>query len=280
MRQQQRTNNGAPLSAAGSGGLYRIHVIDRAARIMECFTFENPELSVAEIGAVTELHKSTAHRILMALEHNGFIEQNPQNGKYHLGLKLFNLGQRAVSRLNLREVARRFLQQLMEKSRETVHLGILDDGEVLYIEKVEGPHALRMPSRIGRHIRIHCTSLGKAMLSCMEENEVRRILQKQPLAVRTANTIRTVKQLLADLEETKRRGYAIDDEEGEIGLRCVGSPIFDYSGKVIGAVSLAGPSARITHEKIPTLGGDVVKTAKAISQKLGYGLETLKQAAS
>jgi IclR family KDG regulon transcriptional repressor len=158
---------------------YRIHVIDRAAQILDCFGFDHQELSVSEIGAKTGLHRSTAHRILMALEYNDLIKQDPDTSKYHLGIKLFKLGHQAVSQLNLREICRPFLSRLMNDTRETIHLAVLDDDQVLYLDKVEGPHALRMPSRVGRHIPTYCTSLGKAMLSCLDDQEIKGILRRQ-----------------------------------------------------------------------------------------------------
>jgi len=250
---------------------YRIQVIDRAAQILECFHFDAHELSVREISQRTGLHKSTAHRILIALQYNGFIQQNPETGNYHLGIKLFKLGQLAVMRLNLRDIARPLLRVLMEETRETVHLAILDEEQVFYLEKVEGPYALRMPSRVGRHIPAYCTSLGKAMLSCLEEAEIRRMLGGQSLEAYTPHTMRTVDALIAELRRIRRRGYAVDNEEIEIGLRCVGAPLRDYSGALAGAVSVAGPTARFTSNKISFFAGLVKKTAASISSQLGFG---------
>src|SRR6476660_7952111 len=148
---------------------YRIQVIDRAAQILDCFGFDHQELSVSEIGAKTALHRSTAHRLLMALEYNDLIQQNPDNGKYRLGIKIFRLGHQAVSHLDLRERCRPFFARIMNETKGTVHLSVLDESQVLYLDKVEGPHALRMPSRVGRRIPTYCTSLGKAMLSCLDD---------------------------------------------------------------------------------------------------------------
>lgn len=249
---------------------YRIHVIDRAAQILDCFGFEHQELSVSEIGAKTNLHRSTAHRILMALEYNDLIQQNPENGKYRLGIKLFRLGHQAVSHLNLREICRPFLTRIMNETKETVHLAVLDEDQVLYLDKVEGPHALRMPSRVGRRIPTYCTSLGKAMLSCLDDQEVKDIFRNQVLRPFTANTLKTVSQLLYDLRMIRKRGYSIDNEEIEIGLRCVGAPIKDYTGAMVGAISAAAPSARLSGQKVHTVGRLVVTTAEEISEKLGY----------
>ena len=253
-----------------SSARYRIHVIDRAAQILDCFGFEHQELSVSEIGAKTNLHRSTAHRILMALEYNDLIQQNPENGKYRLGIKLFRLGHQAVSHLNLREICRPFLTRIMNETKETVHLAVLDEDQVLYLDKVEGPHALRMPSRVGRRIPTYCTSLGKAMLSCLDDQEVKDIFRNQVLRPFTANTVKTASQLLYDLRMIRKRGYSIDNEEIEIGLRCVGAPIKDYTGAMVGAISAAAPSARLSGQKVHTVGRLVVTTAEGISEKLGY----------
>ena len=249
---------------------YRIQVIDRAAQILDCFGFDHQELSVSEIGAKTALHRSTAHRILMALEYNDLIQQNPDNGKYRLGIKLFRLGHQAVSHLDLREICRPFLTRIMNETKETVHLAVLDENQVLYLDKVEGPHALRMPSRVGRHIPTYCTSLGKAMLSCLDEQEVKGILGKQPFTAYTANTVKNVEQLLADVRAVHKRGYAVDNEEIEIGLRCVGAPIRDHTGAMVGAISAAAPSARLAEKKIPRVGRLVMAVAEEISEQLGY----------
>ena len=252
------------------GERYRIHVIDRAAQILDCFGFDHQELSVSEIGAKTGLHRSTAHRILMALEYNDLIKQNPSTGKYHLGIKLFKLGHQAVSQLNLREICRPFLSRLMNDTKETIHLAVLDDDQVLYLDKVEGPHALRMPSRVGRYIPTYCTSLGKAMLSCLDDQEVKSILRRQTLKPHTENTVKNINQLLADLGSVRKRGYAVDNEEIEIGLRCVGAPLRDYTGGMVGAISVAAPSARLSEKNTPVIGRMVIAIAAGISEKLGF----------
>jgi DNA-binding IclR family transcriptional regulator len=259
-----------PRKVASASNRYRIQVLDRAAQILDCFGFDHKELSVSEIGSRTALHKSTTHRILMALEHNQLIKQNPQTSKYHLGIKLFKLGNQAVRQFDLRDSCRPHLIRLMDKTRETVHLAVLDGDQVLYLDKVEGPYALRMPSRVGRHITTYCTSLGKAMLSCLEETDVKRMLQSQPFKVFTPNTFRSLDLRLADLRTTRRRGYAIDDEEIEIGLRCVGAPIYDHTTKMVGAISVAAPSARLTTQKIPAFGRMVMEVAAEVSKELGY----------
>jgi IclR family transcriptional regulator, KDG regulon repressor len=270
MRQRSYSNDRERQSSKPDTKLYRVQVIDRAVQILDCFTFEQPELPVSEIAAKTGLHKSTAHRILMALEHNDIIGQNRETGNYYLGMKLFKLGNQATARIQLREVAIPYLIQLMEDTKETVHLAVLDEDQVLYLEKVEGPHALRMPSRVGRRIPTYCTSLGKAMLSCLEAEQVKEHLQGPRLKAYTRNTIKNIDALLKDLQRIRLRGYAIDNEEIELGLRCAGAPIRDYSGCMVGAVSVAGPSARLNEDKLSVFGTKVMKVATSISRDLGY----------
>ena len=283
MRQEKdpataRTNETLQRAPKARSGRYRIHVIDRAAQILDCFGFDHQELSVSEIGAKARLHRSTAHRILMALEYNDLIQQNAENGKYRLGIKLFRLGHQAVSHLNLREICRLFLTRIMDETKETVHLAVLDEDQVLYLDKVEGPHALRMPSRVGRHIPTYCTSLGKAMLSCLDDHEVKNIFRDHILRPYTANTVKTLDRLLTDLRVIRRRGYSVDNEEIEIGLRCVGAPIRDYTGAIVGAISTAAPSARLSAHKIPGVGKFVMAVAAEISDQLGYEKPTKAKA--
>jgi len=276
MRRQQRTSaNGKSRRSQSKepingSGRYRIQVLDRAVQILNCFSFDKRELSVSEIAARTRLHKATVHRILWALEHNHFIRQSPETGRCSLGMKLFELGQQAIARLDLREIARPHIEKLSQEAKETVHLAILDDNQVLYLEKVEGPHALRMPSRVGRHIPTYCTSLGKAMLACLDNDEVKRILQNESFHAYSPSTVKNIGALLNDLEKIRRRGYAVDNEEIEKGLRCVGAALRDYTSQMVGAISIAAPSARLTDKSLPSIGRRVMESAEAISRELGY----------
>jgi DNA-binding IclR family transcriptional regulator len=183
---------------------------------------------------------------------------------------LFKLGNQAVARINLREIAKPHLITLMEETQESVHLAIPDDNQVLYLEKVEGPHALRMPSRVGRRIPMYCTSLGKAMLSCLGEDQIRPIIKSQDLRGYTPNTITKVDKLLTELRRVRKLGYAVDNEEIELGLTCVGAAIRNHAGEMVGAISIAGPSVRLRAARIPALAKAVMRVASAISTELGY----------
>ena len=192
-------------------------------------------------------------------------------GKYRLGIKLFRLGHQAVSHLNLREICRPFLTRIMDETKETVHLAVLDEDQVLYLDKVEGPHALRMPSRVGRRIPTYCTSLGKAMLSCLDDQEVRIFFAIKFCGPIPQTPLKPSNQLLADLRMIRKRGYSIDNEEIEIGLRCVGAPIRDYTGGHGGRDQRGRPVGSFDQlKKFTIVGKLVVTTAEEISIKLGY----------
>jgi DNA-binding IclR family transcriptional regulator len=249
---------------------YRIQALDRAAAILNCFALERPELNVRDIAEKTGLHKSTAHRILMALQHNGLVEQDATSGRYHLGLQLVKLGEHALQRLDVRLIARPFLEELAVQSKETVHLAVMDGDQVVMIDRVDGPHALGTPSLPGRLFPAYCTSLGKAILAGYDDVEVARILGARFFKRHTAKTLPTVDALMQDLRGVRRRGYATAEEELEVGLSTVGSAIRGHSGGIVGAVSISGPTARLRAATIATMGERVKKTAARISAQLGY----------
>jgi DNA-binding IclR family transcriptional regulator len=264
-----------PAPAASTGGSragrYRIQALDRAAAILGCFEVGEPELNVRDIAARTGLHKSTAHRILMALQYNGFVEQDPRSGRYHLGLQLVKLGEHAVQRLDVRMIAHPLLEELAQQSRETAHLAVLDGDQVVMLDRVEGSHALSTPSLPGRLFPAHCTSLGKAILAGLDDAEVRRLIGNRPLKRYTAKTLPTVDALLEDLNTTRRRGYATTDEELEVGLCTAGAAVRDRTGAIAAAISIGGPTARLRAAPLSAVGERVRKTAELISAQLGYG---------
>ncbi len=169
--------------------------IARAVRILNVFTGQRPEIALSEISREVGLHKSTVHRLLASLERAGFIEQSTENGKYRLGLKLFELGSLVMHRMNLREGARSHLGELARETKETVHLAALTDGEIIYFEKIEGQSNLTIPSAIGRRIPAHCTGLGKVLLAHLPEEELEAIVSRKGLKRFTANTITSLSEL-------------------------------------------------------------------------------------
>lgn len=237
--------------------------------IFDAFTFQEQDLSLAELSRRLKVHRSTLHRLLLALCRYRLLEQNPRTRRFRLGLRLFELGNQAVAGVQLREVARPHLRELTAETGETSHLVVLDEGEALYLEKFESSNALRMPSRVGRRVPAHCTAVGKVLLAHLPEQELDGVLQARGLGRFTAHTLTTPQALKAELRRIRERGYAVDNEEIEEGLRCVGAPVRNYTGEVVGSVSIAGPSSRLTWERLPQLEERVMACAAAISRDLG-----------
>jgi DNA-binding IclR family transcriptional regulator len=249
---------------------YQVQVLDRALAILEILSAGGADLSLGEISDKLELHKSTAHRLIMVLERHKLIERNSVNGRYRLGLKLFELGTRAVSRLDLRERSRPVLERLVLETGETVHLGILDDTEVVYLDKVEPARSVRMSSSVGRRNPAYCTAMGKAILAYLPETQVESMVRKYGLKAMTANTITSFLELKAELAAIRDQGYSIDDEEIEEGVRCVGCVVRDFSGGPVAAISVSGPAFRLTRHKVKNVSRPVVAAANALSAELGF----------
>jgi DNA-binding IclR family transcriptional regulator len=256
--------------ASGARQNYQIKALDRTMQLLDCFTRERPELGVSELSRMVGMHKATVHRILMALEQHGLMEQDPATEKYRLGLRLLELGARVNERLHLPRLARPELERLVALTGETAHLVVMDQEEGLYLEKVESPRPFRVPSQVGRRLPLHCTGVGKAILAFLEPGQRHRVLGAKGLARFTPRTITEPQALETELQRIRERGYSMDDEEVEIGLRCIGAPVFDHQGQVVGAISIAGPAGRITPAEVSGLAESVKSCAAAISARLGY----------
>ncbi len=258
-------------SGANGQLVYRIQVLERAFGILGVLAENKADMSLSELAAGVRLHKSTVHRLLMVLESERFVERNAASGRYRLGSRLIELGLAAVSRLDVYEIARPHLRALVDETGETAHLGVLRGGEVISLVNVESQRTVRTPSTVGRRSPAYCTSLGKAMLAYADAAEFDEFVRHHPLKPYTRKTIASVSQLRKELRLVRERGYAIDDEEREEGLRCIGAAVRDHSGAAVAAVSIAGPAFRIRTERIPELAPLVVRAAARISAALGYG---------
>jgi DNA-binding IclR family transcriptional regulator len=249
---------------------YQIQVLDRALAVLKVLSQEGPDLTLAQVSALLHLHKSTAHRLIMVLEGHKLIERNSKTGTYRLGMKLFELGTRAVSQLDLRERARPILDRLVRETDETVHLCVYDNGEVVYVDKVEPARSVRLASTVGRRHPAFCTAVGKAMMAVMPEEQVETAVQKHGLRPLTRKTIGSLGELKSELAKVRKLGYAVDDEENEEGVCCVGAVVRGISGEPTAAISVSGPSFRLPSYKIPIVAKAVIGAANALSQELGY----------
>ena len=247
-----------------------IQSVERAVDILELFSLSETELSVKDISERLGLSKSTAHGLIKTLEHRGYLEQRSMDQKYRLGLRLFELGNMVGAGMELRKIASPVIHELVDKLQETVHMVINDRDEVVYIEKLEGQGALRMYSMIGKRAPLHCTGVGKAMFAFFDEARIDRILQNTELKKFTEYTLDSPAAIKEDLARIRQQGYAIDDEEIEIGLKCVAAPIFNHEGKVIASISCAGPKHRFSEDKMDMIVREVKNAGLAISKNLGY----------
>ncbi len=248
---------------------YRIQAIERAVAILNVFTADEPELGVTEIAERVRLHKSTVHRFMVNLDAAGLVERNPRSGRYRLGLHIFELGGLVMQRMNLWDEALPFLEGLVRDTGETGHLAVLEGGEAIYIERVEARRPLRVPSAIGRGYPAHATNLGKVLLADLPRDRLVEIVTTHGLASYTRNTITDLAQLEAELERIRIQGYAIDDEEYDEGLRCIGAGVRDHSGRVVSALGIGGPVTRITPERVEELAQLVMTAATGLSRRLG-----------
>ncbi|WP_167915886.1 IclR family transcriptional regulator [Thermococcus sp. LS2] len=249
-----------------------VRAVRRVMEILTAFDFNQPELGLTELSKKVKLPKSTLYRYLETLKEGGFISQDPETGKYRLGIKIFELGSIVQNTLDLRKIAHPYLKKLAEETGETVHLCILDEerGVGVYVDKIENPSARVRYSQLGKTIPLHVGGVGKALMAYLPREKVDEIIRKYGLPKFTKNTITDPEELKKHLQKVKEQGYSVDNEEVELGLRCVAAPIRDSTGKVIASISISGPSARINEKTIPQLAELVKETALKISYELGF----------
>ena len=241
-----------------------VGVISKVLRILEALNASPAGLRLKEIAEQTAINKSTAYRFLAHLELERYLYRD-EFGAYMVGPKLVRLGSGISYQRTLRQISHPILQELWRVTRETVNLGILDGQDVFYLDVVQSPHPFRMASHAGTWRPLYCTSMGKVLAAFLSNEEREQLLRSLRFERFTPNTITRMSQLRRDLEKTRDRGYAIDDEEATLGARCVGAPIAVETGKIVGAVSIAGPTARIPRAKIPAYARAVVGAARKIS---------------
>lgn len=242
--------------------------VEQIARLLSLFVDET-ELGAREVGRRLGIGKSSAHRLATQLAEVDLLDKHPETGRYRLGIGLLELGGLVQSRLEVAEVAEPVLNALMRSSNETIHLTILDGLEIVHVAKVDSTHTIRSFSRIGWRGPVHCTSAGKVILAHREPALLDRVLR---LGLRryTPRTITDPAKLRAELQVVRRRGYAFNDDEREIGERGVAAPVRDYTGQVVAAISVVGPTQRMSDEKLHGLVGPVLAAAADVSRRLGW----------
>jgi len=247
-----------------------IQSIDRTLQVLELFSIEKSEWGITEISKALNICKSNVHNILSTLAEKSFVEKDRETDKYKLGIKFFELGSVVIKNMDLRRIAYPYVEKLSKKFNETVHLGILDEGRIVSIEREEPDKSLCSHIEIGRRAPLHCTAVGKAIMSYLSEEEVNLIIKEKGLEKFTENTIATKEDLENEFKKIRKQGYAVDNMEHEEGVRCVADPIRDCSGKVIAGMSVSGPAFRINESNILDIAKKVKEYCDCISEKMGY----------
>ncbi len=243
--------------------------LQKAIRILECFSLRESRLSLTDIAQRVGLPLSTAHRILSALRAAGLVEQEAERESYRLGLKLLELGSVVLANMEVHRQALPFIEELVRETGETVHLGVFDGAQVVSIEKMDSPHGLASNITIGKGAPAYCTGVGKALLAFEPAPVLDRIC-RAGLTLYTPQTITDPDKLKAELAHVRSVGYAVDNMEHQRDLRCVAAPIRNHNGDVIASLSVSGPSTRIPKERIPGLAARVREAANKLSARLGY----------
>jgi len=243
--------------------------VRKALKILETFSANQPELGVTEISRILNSHKSSIARILTTLVSEGFVEKSPHTSKYRLGLKLADLGSRVLGRYDLHGHADPYMEALARELGEIIHLSVLDKHEIVYIDKKGEGQTLTVATKIGGRNPAHASAMGKILLSGLSQKELADLLAIGPLVQCTVNTITDVPKLLGEIEQVRKQGFAVDDEESFPGIRCVAAPVYDSKGKPIAAISATVPTQRMGKQRMNEIREKVVKAARLISERIG-----------
>ena len=255
-----------------------VQSVYRALKLLEyvCTSDNHRGVSLSELSERIGLSKPSVYRLLNTLQVFHLVSKEPETGLYRPGPGLIELAQKGLERFEIRNIALPYLEDLQKKSNETVHLAILDSGEVVYLEKRESKQTIRMYSAVGRRAPAHCTGLGKAILAFLPKEERRRILKEKGLKAYTSNTITSLSEFEVECERIRERRFAFDLGEHEEEIRCVAAPILDHTGYPVAALSVAIPAFRTNGAQLEVIGKEVKCAAVSISVKLGYKVEVVR----
>lgn len=251
---------------------YSVPALEKTLSIMEALAVSGVPLGISDIAARINLPKSSIYMILTTLEEHHYIEKNA-DGKYRLTLKLYHLGLTVLNKIDIRDIARPIMEELARQLGYTVHLAALVDGKAVYIEKVQGPAFVQFSTQVGQSWHLHSSGVGKAIAAYISEEQLDEVLQKHGMPQSTPNTILSEYEFKTFLESVRKSGYAIEDEEGEQGIRCIAAPIYDRNRKVIAAISVTSVRLDLPSHRFSEVGVFVKDKALLISEKLGYTLE-------
>lgn len=247
-----------------------VQSVERAITLLELLGQSDHHLGITDIAERSKLPIATVHRLLTTLVKLGYVEQNAESLKYTLGIRLLHLRGAVIGQVKLGVEAMPVMKMLMKRVNETVHLAVLSEGEIMYIDRVEGLQTQGMYTRIGKRAYAHCTALGKVMLAYMPDNAWHDVVARHGLPRLSPTTITTEDGLVAELVRIRQRGYAIDEGETGEKVRCIAAPIRNYRGDVIAAMSVSAPRDRLHAGRDKEISDAVLWAAQLVSERLGY----------
>lgn len=243
---------------------------ERIFQVMEVLA-DNGEMGLMDLSAALGLHKSTVHRLLMSLIYMGYAKQNEATQKYMLSYKIVNMASKVLDRTDVLQVAQPYMERLSDLSGEAVHLVQREDNNILYIYKIEAKvGTIRMVSHVGMVHPMYCSGVGKAIMATLPEDEVQKIWNESIIEKKTDKTITDYAKMQEVLEEVRKNGYALDEEENEKGVRCIAACLYGHQKEVKYAFSISGPTSRMTKERVKELSVDVLKVQEELSRELGH----------
>jgi DNA-binding IclR family transcriptional regulator len=245
-----------------------VPALERALSLFELLAEARRGLSLSEISRRLDIPKSSAHLIVTTLERRGYLQRHAQTGHFCFGLKLVSLTRTALASLDLRETARPFLLSLTRQTGLTAHLAVLEESEAVIIDKIEAPGLLKVATWVGRRMDVNCTGVGKALIAYASDEELASLLGGRALPRHNHRTVTSLMKLKQELRLVRRRGYSFDNEEDEVGLRCLGAPILSAGGRAVAALSLAGTTAQIPLHRVSALAEAVKEAAASIAAQL------------
>lgn len=249
---------------------YHVRAVQRALKILDCFSDQEPYLGVSEISQKLQIHKSTIHALLITMEDEGFVAKSEAKNKYFLTYKLFRLGNVVSEHISIKSIAIPYMMTLCKQTNESVALNVRDDGKRLVLAVVENPQPVRLFVRAGQQLGLHSSAAGKVLLAAMSPEQIESVIEHEGLARVTPNTITDKQVLLEELALVRERGYALCNGEGYWEAGSVGAPVFDYTNSVVASLTIYGPLQNYQGEKLDQFIIDTKATAARISSVLGY----------
>ena len=247
---------------------YQIASLEKGIRVLELLA-DQRALTVTELADALGTHRAAAHRFLATFRDLGYVEKN-ENNKYELTFRILEMGEKVARRVEIKQKARTYLKELAEAFKETVNLGFWDGAEILLVDKIDSPEILVIDSPLWTRTPAYCTALGKAILANLNEEERNEYLRQIRLIPHGPNTIVSRNKLRDELEKTRERGYAVDNEELAAGLRCIAAPVFDHTGQAKFAISIACPSIRLSFDEIDNMQTKIKEICRRFSTRMGY----------